>query len=174
MLFPVLETKRLMLVQVQPADQQFIYEGLSDKETMPYNGVYYDSFKHAAEQMNWYADMFNNESGMPWKIVEKDTNKNVGVITVYYYKKEHNKAETGFWTMPEFWGKGYVTEALQAVIQYWFTNKNLHRLEAEVETENKASKKVLLKNGFVLEGTKRDCEMKFGRYISLDMFALLK
>ena len=50
----------------------------------------------------------------------------------------------------------------------------LHRLEAQVENENKNSRKALLKLGFVHEGRKVDCEIKNGKYISLDLYALIR
>ena len=52
----------------------------------------------------------------------------------------------------EFWGGGYTTEAISLVIKYSFEELRLHRLEAGVIDGNEASKAVLLKNGFELEG----------------------
>ena len=48
---------------------------------------------------------------------------------------------------------------------------HLKRIEAEVETENGMSKRVLKKLQFAHEGTKKDCEIKNGQYISLDIYA---
>jgi [ribosomal protein S5]-alanine N-acetyltransferase len=59
------------------------------------------------------------------------------------------------------------------VIEYWQKEKQLHRLEAFIETENEASIRLLEKSGFTLEGTMRDCEIKFGKYISLHIYSLI-
>jgi [ribosomal protein S5]-alanine N-acetyltransferase len=59
------------------------------------------------------------------------------------------------------------------VIDYWQKEKQLHRLEAFIETENEASIRLLEKAGFTLEGTMRDCEIKFGKYISLHIYSLI-
>jgi ribosomal-protein-alanine N-acetyltransferase len=172
-MFPELTTQRFILKQVLPADQQFLFEGLSDPVETPYYGVYYQSFEATKTQLDWYEKNYNDGSGIHWKIVEKNSAKNVGVISVYYYKPEHKKAEAGFWLLPQFRNKGITSEVLKPVIQYWQQEKELHRLEAFVEEENTASSKLLEKAGFVYEGTMKDCEIKFGKYISLRIYALV-
>ena len=64
-------------------------------------------------------------------------------------------------------------EALPLVVYHAFSTLALHRIVAEVETENLASANVLKRAGFVREGTLRECEVKNGRYLSLDVYALL-
>jgi ribosomal-protein-alanine N-acetyltransferase len=59
------------------------------------------------------------------------------------------------------------------VIEYWQNTKGVHRIEAFVEEENTGSINVLRKAGFQYEGTMRDCEIKFGRFISLHIYSLL-
>jgi ribosomal-protein-alanine N-acetyltransferase len=170
---PPLCTKRLLLQEILPADQPFIFKGLSHPEVIPFYGVRYESLEATAAQMDWYSKMVKEQSGMPWKVVDAATGEKIGVISVYSYKQEHNKAETGFWLLPEYWHKGYASEALEAVVQYWKTDKAIHRLEAFVEEGNKASSRLLEKAGFLYEGTMRDCEMKNGKYISLLIYALV-
>lgn len=172
-MFPELTTARLFLQAIQPEDQGFIFEGLSHPEVIPFYGVRYDSFDATKAQMDWYRQLAEQGSGTAWKMVEKLTGENVGVIVVYAYKSEHNKAEVGFWLLPAYWNKGYATEALEAVIEYWKKVKALHRVEAFVEEGNTASSKLLEKSGFQYEGTMRDCEIKNGAYISLRIYAIL-
>lgn len=112
-------------------------------------------------------------SGLAWKMISRQTGEAMGVISVYAYKPEHRKAEIGFWLLPQFWNKGFATEAIKAVIQYWKTEKALHRLEAFVEVGNGASASLLSKAGFLYEGTMHDCEIKNGKFISLQIYALL-
>lgn len=172
-MFPELQTQRLLLRQVRPEDQQFIFEGLSHPDVIPYFGVRYDSFEATKKQMDWYAKAYAEGSGGPWKIIEKASGNRLGVVAFYFYKPEHKKAEVGFWLFPEYWNKGIVSEALKAVIDYCRTEKGIHRLEAFVEEGNEASSRVLDKAGFEYEGRMRDCEIKDGRYISLLLYGLL-
>jgi ribosomal-protein-alanine N-acetyltransferase len=172
-MFPERSTERLLLQQVVPDDQPFIFEGLSHPQVIPYYGVSYRTLEEAARQMEWYRTMVTTGTGIPWKLVLKETGEKMGVISVYFYRPEHRKAELGFWLLPQYWGKGYALEALQPIIRYWQQEKRLHRLEAFVETGNSASSKLLQRAGFQHEGTMRDCEIKNGRFISLTIYALI-
>jgi hypothetical protein len=58
------------------------------------------------------------------------------------------EAEIGYWLGESFWGKGYATEALQAMIAYSFEKLRLTRLLAGAYQENIPSQKVLEKRGF--------------------------
>lgn len=172
-MFPVLTTERLLLQPVTPDDQQFIFEGLSHPEVIPFFGVRYDTFEATKKQMEWYEKAYTEGTGGPWKIIEKSSGEKMGVIAFYFYKPEHKKAEVGFWLFPSYWKKGFTSEALEAVINYCKTEKGIHRLEAFVETGNVASSRVLEKAGFDYEGKMKDCEIKDGGYISLLIYALL-
>ena len=162
-----------MLHQIKPEDQAFIFQGLSHPDVIPFYGVRYDSFESTAAQMEWYQKMVEEGSGLPWKISHLHTGENLGVISVYLYKPEHQKAEIGFWLLPQYWNKGYALEALKTVMAYWKEAKGLHRLEGFVEEGNAASSKLLEKAGFQYEGTMRDCEIKNQQSISLRVYSIL-
>lgn len=170
---PALSTNRLLLQAIEPADQQFVFEGLSHPDVIPFYGVRYDSFEATGAQMDWYRKMEEEGTGMAWKMVHRKAGTKLGVICIYFYKPEHNKAEVGFWLLPTYWNRGYALEALQAAVAFWREEKGLHRLEGYVEEGNAASSKVLQKAGFCYEGTMKDCEVKNGKYISLQIYALL-
>ncbi|WP_240754039.1 GNAT family N-acetyltransferase [Natronospirillum operosum] len=51
-----------------------------------------------------------------------------------------------------FWGKGYIGEAGEALIQYGFNSLGLRRIEAEIDPDNQSSAKALEKLGFSEEG----------------------
>jgi len=56
------------------------------------------------------------------------------------------------------WGQGYATEAARALLRWAFDTLDLNRVQAEADTRNVASARVLEKLGFVREGTLReDC-----------------
>ena len=172
--FPVLKTDRLLLREIVPADIHFVFKGLSDAQVIRHFAVSYHSLEATGEQMKWYADMILNDTGRCWAICSEDNNIFYGVCTLNFWKKEHRCAETGYWILPAYWGKGIVPEAMRAIIVYGFNEMNLHRISAEVEDDNQASIAVMQKLGFVMEGIRKECEIKEGRYINLIMYALLK
>lgn len=69
-------------------------------------------------------------------------------------------AEIGFWIGEDYWRKGIMTEALRQMTEYAFYYFDLVRLYAEVFETNKASMRVLEKNGFYLEGVRRKAVFK--------------
>ena len=172
--FPVLKTKRLLLRQILQEDIHTIFKGLSNPDVIKHFGVFFDTLEATQEQMDWYANMIKNDTGSCWAICSPDNSVFYGVCTLNFWKKEHRKAETGYWIFPEFWRKGIVTEAMGKVIEYGFNEMNLHRIAAEVEDDHPGSIAVLKKLGFIYEGTMKECEIKNGRFINLELYAILK
>lgn len=70
--------------------------------------------------------------------------------------------------------QGYTTEALQIFHQYLFQTKRINRIELRIATDNKASEKVALKLGFVLEGTNREAAYSNGKLHDMNIYALLR
>ena len=69
-------------------------------------------------------------------------------------------AEMGYWIGEAHWGKGIATEAIRQMLEYTFYYFDIIRIYAEVFENNKASMKVLEKNGFYLEGVRRKAVLK--------------
>jgi ribosomal-protein-alanine N-acetyltransferase len=172
-MFPELHTPRFLLQQIRPADQSFIFEGLSDPRVIPYYGVHFTSFEATAAQMDFYERLWREKSGCWWKVVEKQSGIPVGACGMNAYHPQHEKAEIGYWLLPEYWKKGIMPEVLPVMIRYVFNNWKLHRLEAVIEEGNEASCRLSEKLGFRFEGILRETEIKEGRRISLLMYSLL-
>ena len=172
--FPILKTDRLLLRQFVENDLENVFRGLSDPHVIKYYGVNFTSLEATKKQMAWFAELEKKGTGIWWAICSIDNTRFYGAAGLYYLAKEHRKAEIGFWMLPEFWGKGMITEAIPLIVGYGFNNMDLHRIEGFVETENINCKKVMAKLNFILEGTLKDCEIKNGKYISLDLYARLK
>jgi ribosomal-protein-alanine N-acetyltransferase len=64
-------------------------------------------------------------------------------------------AELGYWLAEPLWNKGIMTQAVGAFVPWAFDRFKLHRIFAEPYAANKASARILEKNGFELEGTLR-------------------
>lgn len=125
--------------------RHFVFKGLSHPAVIPFYGVRYDSLEATKAQMDWNQQLTEQDKGIAWKMVGKQTGEETGVIASYAYKPERNKAEAGFWFRPLFWHKGSAADALQAVFEHGKKAKSLHRMEAFVEAGNTASSKLLEK-----------------------------
>ncbi|ELV7524422.1 GNAT family N-acetyltransferase [Flavobacterium psychrophilum] len=172
--FPCLKTKRLMFRQITPTDIQNIYKGLSNPKVIKYYGISFDSLEATEEQMIWYRDLEQNETGIWWAICSLDNNVFYGAGGFNNLNKEHKKAEIGFWLLPEFWGQGFMQEAFPLICDYGFNKLDLNRIEGFVDSENTNCKKAVERLNFKFEGTMRDCEIKEGKYLSVAIYSKLK
>ena len=82
----------------------------------------------------------------------------IGWCGLTRWNPEYRSASLGYCLEDAAWGHGYATEAAHAVLQWAFGALDLNRVQAETDTRNAASARVLEKLGFVREGTLReDC-----------------
>lgn len=83
-----------------------------------------------------------------WQIFNKNSGEFLGCCGLRPFKNEKTGYEIGFHLCEAAWGKGYATEAAQAVIDYAFKSLNADVIYAGRHPDNTASEKVLLKLGF--------------------------
>ena len=171
--FPQIITDRLLLRQFVENDLESVYNGLSDPDIIKYYGVSYQTLEETKEQMKFFADLEKDGTGIWWAICSLDNSAFYGAGGLNGVDKTHKKAEIGFWLLKQFWGKGIMGEIMPIICQYGFDVMGLHRIEGLVETDNLNCKNAMRKLDFVHEGTLRECEIKNGKYISLDVYAKL-
>lgn len=168
-----LRTPRLLLRPITDADIHQVYEGLSHPDVIRYYGVSFDSLEATEEQMRWYSDLVKNGTGKWWAVCSPDGSEFYGAGGFNSWEQQHRKAEYGFWLLPEYWGKGFMKEASDLLLDYGFTEMKLHRIEGFVDSGNSKCQKALKKIGFEYEGTMRDCEIKDGAFLSVEVHAVL-
>jgi ribosomal-protein-alanine N-acetyltransferase len=171
--FPTLTTDRFVLRQFNRKDLENVYKGLSDPDVIKYYGISFDTLEATKEQLTWFRDLEQNKTGIWWAICDKDDLTFIGAGGLNDLEKENRKAEIGFWLLPENWGKGIMKEVMPVICNYGFNNLGLHRIEGFVESDNNNCKNGLKYLDFDFEGTMRDCEVKNGKYISLDIYAAI-
>ena len=87
-------------------------------------------------------------------VAERQSDRLIGCITIDTHK-HFPRAELSYWLAQNFRNRGYMTEAITAVIQYGFSDLELRRIQAYYSVDNPASGRVLEKTGMVHEGTLR-------------------
>jgi len=172
--FPIIKTDRLLIRQFVESDIENVFKGLSHPDIIKYYGVSYDTLKATNEQMKFFADLEKDGTGIWWAIFSVDNKTFYGAGGLNSLSNKHRKAEIGFWLLPDFWGQGIMTEAMPLICNYGFDKFGLHRIEGLVETENTNCKRAMAKLDFRHEGTMADCEIKNGKFVSLDIYAKLK
>jgi ribosomal-protein-alanine N-acetyltransferase len=170
--FPILETERLTLCQFTAEDLENVFKGLSHPDVIKYYGVSFKTLAATKEQMDWFKNLEKTATGIWWAIWSKDKKQFYGAGG--FNDLAAKKAEVGFWLLPAFWGQGIMKEAMPLICNYAFTKLGLERIEGFVETENSNCKKGLAKLNFEYERTDLDCEIKDGKKISVDVYAMGK
>ncbi|MFB1486309.1 MULTISPECIES: GNAT family N-acetyltransferase [unclassified Thiocapsa] len=98
----------------------------------------------------------------------------VGFAELRDIEPEHALAELSFWLAVETRGRGYMAEALAAVLRYAFRDLDLNRVYAYHMVRNPTSGRVLSRLGFQVEGLLRQRVRKWGLYEDVVLQALLR
>lgn len=155
--FPVLHTERLALREYAPTDAAALFGLRSDTRVMAHIGKpLMTSEQEAVDLIARVAADRAANAGIGWVIERTATPGMIGMIGYHRLKLEHHTAEVGYLLGTDHWNKGIMTEALQAVLSYGFEQCHFHRIEAITSTGNAASRHLLEKCGFLLEGTLRE------------------
>lgn len=152
---PIITTKRLKLRPLLSTDKEAVYSYAKLPNVGPMAGWEpHDTLKNT-EDFLLYSHR-KREYGQPgvYAIELKDSHQMIGTIEIHSYKEQ--KGAIGFVVHPDFWNKGYVTEASKAMIIYAMEILELKRLEYCHFPHNHASKRVCEKLGFTFEGVLRN------------------
>ncbi len=107
-------------------------------------------------------------------LLVRETATGMPVGLTGYIHREPDCAEVGFLFAPEAHGRGFATESLRAVCDFAFTTGEIRRLIATVTVGNSASRRVLEKAGFALEGELRESFLIGGRWHNDWVLGLLR
>jgi ribosomal-protein-alanine N-acetyltransferase len=172
--FVELATARFRLRRIVPSDVGVIFRGLSDPRVIAHYGVSYESLDATQHQMDWFEEIHAAGTGVWWGICERGADDAlIGACGVNDVKAEHLRGELGYWLLPGHWRRGTATECVGAVLEHAFDAMGLHRVGADVDVDNHASRRLLERLGFRLEGVRRSYERKHGAYIDLLNYARL-
>lgn len=173
--FPELASKRLILKQPTRADADAVLRMFRDQEVLRfYNVDFLSSRQEAVSLIEQRRRRYEVGHGIRWGIYVRESREYVGSCGFELLHRAWHFAEIGYELGREHWGRGYMTEALRAMLGYGFESLDLHRVEAQVEPPNEASRTVLRKLGFQEEGVARERGYWRGEFHDLVQFGLLR
>lgn len=173
--FPEIETARLTLKEVSLANSMDMFEIFSDEETLKYYDVEpVHEVEEVKDLMEVLLNRFKNKKGIRWGLYLKDSGKLIGTCGYHDVNRQALRAEIGYELSRDFWGKGYMKEALEAILDYGFNNMGLNRIQALAEPENEKSIGILKRVGFTQEGILCDYEYYRGGLKNCTMLSILK
>lgn len=156
------EDQETLITMCNTIDRSF----LSDRIPNPYT----------TESANWWLNMVQQsegKNGIFRKIIADG--KIVGTISVEQKDDVYRKdAEIGYFVLPEAYSKGITTEAARQICEIAFETLDIIRITGLVYEPNIASRKVLEKNGFVLEGIMKQAVTKDDNIYDLCIYGKVK
>ena len=173
---PLLVTPRLLLRALDVDDAPAIAERAGDPRVAPYL-IAVPSPYPVALATRWILARiawWPQGRGVTLAIARREQPKQlIGSVSLRRYARD-SRAELGYWLGADAWGKGYATEAAEAVIDFGFGDMRLSRIYAQVIAGNNASCRVLEKLGMMNEGIRRAHLRKGKRLHDVVMFGLLR
>ena len=100
-------------------------------------------------------DGFEQREKLTWIVAGRDDDAAIGTCTLFHLDVRHRYAEIGYALRSDLWGRGFAREAVALALDWGFRTLGLHRIEADIDPRNDASRGLLQRLGFVSEGVLR-------------------
>jgi len=139
------QTNRLLLRKFRNTDiEDMLKNWISDPDVQSgYGEPAFTSPQQVAELLKSWEGQYR------WAIILKETGENIGHVSFCRLYAGIGVAEVEYCVGKAFWGKGFITEALEAFIRHTFTSTSITKIEAFHRIGNPASGRVLQKSGFL-------------------------
>lgn len=160
--FVELTSKRLSLRELKESDAKVILYLRSDAIVNQY--IYRPehrqtkSIDNAIKFIQTQQKNLENNVSIVWGITLKDQSELIGTICLWNFSENKKVAEVGYDLKTEFHNKGIMTEALNLVLNFGFNELKIQKIEAFTDCKNENSKRLLTKNGFMLNPSRKDVD----------------
>ena len=171
-----IETKRLILRKYKDDDAWYLYKNwASDDEVTKY--LMWKTHKDVSVSKEWIDFLKSNydrKDFYEWTIVLKDIDQPIGSISVVDLKENINAVHIGYCIGRKWWHQGITSEALSALIDFFFDKVGVDRIESRHDPRNVNSGKVMKKCGMKYEGTMRKADVNNQGICDCSYYAILK
>ncbi|MFB7652992.1 MULTISPECIES: GNAT family N-acetyltransferase [unclassified Streptomyces] len=172
---PVLHTARLRLRPFSDADADSLFALHSSTHVMRYwDSAPWNERARAERFIAMCAKAADEGSGARVAIDRASDGAFVGWCGLTEWDPDWRSASLGYCLDEAMWGHGYATEAAHALLRWAFDTLDLNRVQAETDTRNVASARVLEKMGFMREGTLREQCVVNGEVSDTWVFGLIR
>jgi ribosomal-protein-alanine N-acetyltransferase len=177
--FPILNTKRLILNELNSNDSRSLFNHFSSKDVVEfYDLEAFTSEDQAMSLIRLFQKRFNDSLGIRWAIRLKDGGEFIGTCGFNSWNLTMKSSVIGYDVSSEYWGNGYATEALECIIKFAYSGGlpcgELNRIQGDTVPGNSASEAVLRKLGFKEEGLLRQSGYWKGSFHDLKCYGLIR
>ena len=155
-----IETDRLILRRFKNEDSKNMFKNwASDPEVTKYlTWPAHSDIGITEFILSDWINSYEKEDFYNWAIELKEIGEVIGNISSVGNNDTIMKVHIGYCIGKEWWNKGIMSEALKAVIDYFFTEVEVNRVESRHDVNNPGSGKVMQKCGMIYEGTLRQAD----------------
>ena len=155
--FPTLTTERLQLRALVPEDIETIFLLRSHPEVIKYiNRPPAQTIEEARTFYDMIAEQVSTGKSINWAISLIGEKEMMGSICLWNFSEDLKTIEIGYDLLPTYQGKGYMSEALAAIVKYGIDVLSSEKIEAYTSKYNEPSKRLLQKHGFTLQSNRID------------------
>ena len=171
-----IETSRLILRRAIREDAEPMFRNwAADPEVTKYlTWPTYEKVETAYQILDLWASEYEKPNYYQWMIVLKELGEPIGSISVVRQNDRVEESEIGYCIGSRWWHKGIMTEALNAVIEFLFTEVGMNRVAARHDPNNPHSGGVMRKCGMKYEGTHRACDRNNQGICDAAQYAILR
>ena len=171
----ILSSSRYLLRPYQAADGDAVWKVISRPEIYATTNAIPKNFSRRRVDW-WFAFLENTRrsgTGFEFGVFEKRTGEYLGNCGSVNVNPRQDSGVLTYFIHPQWWGCGVATEASAAVLDFAFHELGLMRVSGSCMTCNPASRRVMEKLGFQLEGTGRRELYKDGVFHNVYHLSLL-
>jgi ribosomal-protein-alanine N-acetyltransferase len=168
-------TERLLLRPLAAPDAAALFAIFSDPEVMRYwSSAPWSDIEQADQYIDSAARDLAAGTMLRVGIEVAATGQLIGQLALHHFDQQNRRCEIGYALGWAHWGKGYMAEAMGALLAHAFGELALNRIEADVDPRNPASMRALERLGFVHEGLLRERWIVAGEICDTAFYGLLK
>jgi [ribosomal protein S5]-alanine N-acetyltransferase len=170
-----IESARVLVRLLEEADLPSLLQMNCDAQVTAL--LPYATWTSLADGKAWYDRMRGIEAAgtaLQFVVVSKSAELAIGTCLLFRLEEASGRAELGYALGRQYWGQGLMQEALAELLSAAFDNMGLRRIEAEVNTRNTPSARLLVRLGFTKEGLLRKRWVVKGHAEDFEVFGLLR
>lgn len=170
-----LETERLILRRFTESDAEPAFRNWTSSDTVTkyLRWETHRDVRVTCDYINFLSENYKRPDAYDWAIVCKELGEPIGSIGAVALNERARSVEIGYCIGKKWWRQGYMSEALAAVIKFFFEEVGVNRVYSEHDPRNPNSGKVMEKCGMKYEGTLRQADFNNAGICDIRVYGIL-
>ena len=171
---PTIDLEGVRLRPLRASDAAAIHAYLQDPRVTELTSYPMMSMPMVEAMIERYLSRWAAGELSKWGIVLPNDDQIIGTCGFNEWSKVHRWAEVAYELAPAHWGRGLISQAMAALLQWTYRQDEVDRVHAFVRVDNKRSERVLERSGFVREGRLRSYRVCRGEPHDFYIYGLLR